>query len=215
MKHFNSLNKILIISLVWTVFFFGVAGYSIGKVKTSDPDVFKKFANKFDIQYSDSGVYISGFPSYESTTAESFAVPENKIVVSLLSGDIKVKRTRGPEVVVRTKSNRMTKKPLTTESSKTDLILYQQDSTSELDIEIEIPDTFKQTIELSTMSGDIEAQHISANNLILKSESGEVEIQDTTAKSTSIEIVSGDISVKNSTVEKIVGKTISDKLPHQ
>lgn len=67
---------------------------------------------------------------------------------------------------------------------------------ADLRLDVTIPESWMNTLEIGTTSGDISAQKLTGSDIVLKSSSGDTEIQSITGENITAETVSGKIRIK-------------------
>lgn len=206
----NMLTKLFLVFSIWTVGFLSLAVFASNRVLQNDPELISKIQEKYNITISKNGV-TNGVQTQDSWT---FAVPAKKVIVKSFSGNISIKKSSGHEIKI-TAIGRLDKgansRLLETDHSSDELIIREPDNdvVSNLEVQIELPAAFENSLEVLSVSGDINLKDVNIHEIDLGSVSGDIDLNKVTSKNFVVKTVSGDVKAESSSMAKLVGKTVS------
>lgn len=215
MNQSNLFSRFFIILMLVTVGSLGIASFSTMKAIDTDPKLVAKLQEKFNIHINSSGLIINDSPMNHELTENQWdlQLPKKKITIKTAGGGIAIKNTSEPrirvfasgQVVSDSKGNL-----LEISESTNELVLGEPTGTvSDLVVRIEIPNAYKQDIQIVSTSGDVSVENLTVHEIDLKTVSGDVTLNRLTAEQSEMTTISGEITVTDSSLKSVSGKTVS------
>lgn len=225
MKTSNLFVRFFVAFLICTVAFLGVAAYATEKVLEADPQAMDKIQDNFKDRFH-VALFMTGMSHAKPEKLEnsqdkwSLAVPSDDIKLHFYSGRLSVKKTTGKEVVITATGvldKNQAPRLLTVDGSSSQITVKQpdQDAARELHVEIEIPESFTQNLEIKTVSGEVVLEQLKLKELEINAVSSSIDLNGVQAQSLEAKTVSGDIASKDISITKIDGKSVSGKFQLQ
>lgn len=217
----NLFSKFFIAFALWTVGFLSLATYAGGKAYESDPQLLSKLENKYNVSIRIGGMskgYSVGPAAYEPTQDSwNFTPPAKKVMFKSLSGNFSIKKSAGSEIKISATGKldkKVSPRLLETENNGNELIVREPEDNAvkDLQVQIEVPESFKNTLEVLTVSGDVVMENLNLREIESKTVSGKMILSHVTAKDLEVKTVSGDIKAEECSVAKLEGKSVSGNL---
>lgn len=220
MKTGSIFSKVFLLACLWTGIFLGLAGYAGGKTYQEDPEVFQKLAEKKNWQIHLGGMS-KKFPGnyIETKNLWTFPATAKQIRIKLVSGNVSIKRTSGPEIVVTAtgglNAERAARLIETTQEGDLLSLEEPEHGAKDLNLNIELPLSLMSSFDIGTVSGNIAFENIQAENIVFKAVSGDMILNQVTAENLTYGGVSADLEAENCDIKKVVGKTVSGDIEYE
>jgi DUF4097 and DUF4098 domain-containing protein YvlB len=202
------------ISLRWKIFlsafalsalFFSISFYSFEKEMQQDPEVVDKIhaviTKKFDLDNVHFSFSKSIATKYVKTNDSwKLDLPAEKILVNAIAGDVEILAGKEDKLIVKVSgqlAENSENKLLDIQADKTTLKIkeWTNDTTREIRIKVYLPKNYRQSLEVQTVSGDIDIQKNYLHQIKVESVSGDVDIAGNSVSEIKIETVSGDSNI--------------------
>lgn len=199
--------KLIIMTLLSTLLFFSIAGFSLKKSTITTPETQQVIEQKLRSFFKNDNIKVNvqfnnDEPQFSVTTAPvwKYPLPLKSIRILTASGDIHIstskEATETNEVIVRSFSPKSENLNVLLDESH--LVIGSSAHIENLshNIQIEIPVSFNSEINIQTVSGDIKAENLNLKQMLIKTISGDIELIKYNATQTSLESISGEIQVR-------------------
>ena len=221
MKSLNLFTRIFTVVVFLTLGSLSLAGYSAKKAYESDPELLSKLEKSFNIHISNGSFIMSGMPWDDSNRAinqDSWRMPltDKQVTIKTRSGRVSIKTTSSKDISISaTGSLDKTRAPrlLEIESVNAELAINEpQNGVDNLEVRIEIPNSFTQDISVLSLTGDVTVENLSANIINVTTTSGEIIMNAIKADAVNLASISGDTEVREASITTLNGKSVSGEI---
>lgn len=217
MKQISVFTKVFVGAAILTVLFLSIASYAGNKALAQDPDLISNIEKRYNVTIRMGGISSNSAMDYaESSDTWNFAPPTQVLNIKNVSGNFHFKVGTGKEIVIKATGHLDKKKAprLLDVAMEGDTLKIQQpdDAVRKLEVFIEVPSTFKQALEVATVSGTTNIEGLSLEKLTLQSVSGDSNLNRVSAKTVSFKTVSGAIEAEESDLKEVEGNSVSGDL---
>jgi DUF4097 and DUF4098 domain-containing protein YvlB len=219
MKSINLFSRIFIASLIWTFGFITLAGFATKMAVQTDPNIYKKIAEKFQFDVNGHSVHFNTSSGYlqdftESNEQWAFDLPPQNIQLRATNGNFSIKSTLNNKIAIfATGKLDKTKSPqlLKIDVSGDNLSVQQpdDDAVENLEIRMEIPVSFKNDLTVTSINGDQSVENLKVSSLTLETLSGDINLQQTSGDSLNTKTISGNIVARDSSFNRLSGHSVS------
>ena len=217
MKQISVFTKVFVGAAILTVLFLSIASYAGSKAVAQDPELISNIEKRYNVTIRMGGISSNSAMNYaENTDTWNFAPPTEALSIKNISGNFHFKVGTGKEVVIKAtgqldkkKAPRLLDVALEGGTLK---IQEPEDAVRKLEVYIEVPSTFKQELEVATVSGDTNIEGLSLEQLTIKSVSGDSNLNRVSIQKASFKTVSGEIEAEQSDLKELEGNSVSGDL---
>jgi DUF4097 and DUF4098 domain-containing protein YvlB len=220
MKQNNFIFKFLGATVLWIAGFSILAAISFNQAAARDPQIANKVIAKLGWNVTKHFIGWSipddpnGEVSAENQHQWKFQVPEQRMELKIINGDIEIVQGDGREIQV--KASGLTaagdsSQLLGTLFEAGNLQIYQPENLeiANLRIHIQIPKGFRGALIIKTVSGDIKVQDLALRSFEVKTVSGDLEITDVSAPEIEAKTVSGSVNLATEGIGQLKVQTVS------
>lgn len=217
MKSLNLFSRLFTTVVLITMVSLVLSFYAGRKAYDADPALWSKIEDKLHISFHSGGSFV-GFNLEGESTKDSWRLPltQKMIHIKSFNGRIAIKPTASNEIAISASGKLDTDespKLLEVNSTDDELTLTEpKEAVRNLEIHIEIPNSYSQGLRIDTVSGDISLENLSLDGLILGTVSGGIVFDSIKAESLTINSISGDTQIRNSSITKLNGSSASGRI---
>lgn len=214
----NNFAKIFFSTMVFTVASFAFAGYAYKRAKIDNPEAMTQIAKHYNVSFnnSGSGIYISTDDdgNYEkSEKTWDLDGTASAITVSTKSGDVTLKASSDDKYHVKAfgKINSEKNKDLfDVDVQGTEIFISDEGKkTKDVKLYVEVPADKLKILRLTSVSGDLDLETTTADELHVVTVSGNVKFEKTAAKYIEAKSTSGDVHIDNKIAATVDAKSVS------
>jgi DUF4097 and DUF4098 domain-containing protein YvlB len=237
----NTFLKIFFGLLVFTMFSYSMASYSVRRARIEDPDVIAKVAKHYNVRFesSDNGIFFNNEDADQAfeKAEKSWDIDgqQSELKISAKSSNVVLEKSPDAKLHLFAQGNLFRKNPedeLFELQIQKDEVEVKETHTREATLRVQVPSHIKEIaiksvsgefnlkdvsgdkIEISTVSGDVTLQEINFSKVNARSVSGKVNFVGKTNKEISIATTSGDVTIQTdkTTKSEIKLKTVSGSI---
>lgn len=201
MKKNNTLLKLTIGTLIWSVSFLALAAFATNKAQESDPEIINKvesalITNGIHLEFSNAS-HLNAPDSMEWSSKNTFQT----LRLKMITADIEISLSEESEIIVQAQGRRRenTNNPLLNIEFDQDQLNITQPPTKTIKLEsakIFLPKNMVKNLKIETVSGDLKLTKLAVKTLSVETVSGDIKGDLNATDNCKIESVSGDIEFK-------------------
>ncbi|NUN06007.1 MAG: DUF4097 family beta strand repeat protein [Bdellovibrio sp.] len=217
MKQISVFAKVFVGAAILTVLFLSIASYAGGKALEQDPNLISNIEKRYNVTIRLGGMS-SSTPDSLSATSDTwnFAPPTKVLSIKNVAGNFHLKVGTSKEVLITAKGNLDKKKAsrLLDVVAAGDTLTIQEpdDAVQKLEVYIEVPSSFQQELNVTTVKGDTNIEGLNLEKLVVASVSGDTNLNRVDAKVTDLKTVSGEVEAEQVNLQQIEGSSVSGDL---
>lgn len=220
----KTLIKIFLLATGFSILSFFISYCSIQQVIKNEPDILEKIETALTKTYQIEKIQVTlprdiSVHYTQSQDIWKFDLDTKKIKVLTAASNVEVLETQEDALLIKAEGlvdSKKNKRLLDVSFSKAELKIKEwAEDTKDIQIQIYLPAAFKKSLEINTVSGEIEIERNFLEKIKLSSVSGDVSIEQNSVSVIEIETVSGDLSIefaKNHTPYQFKINTLSGEV---
>jgi hypothetical protein len=199
MKSNERFFKVIAFTLIWTVGFLSLAGFSSNKAIEQDPQILAKMEEIIEKNLGEKVNIRLGKSGRDTNETWSFTAPKEGIFLKAIASDVTISPSDTNEVVILANGRLHKDLPSLLEITESggSLNISQPDDNSGMTIEIKIPKGYSKNLSIALVSGDIELKGVSLHLFEAKSTSGDIMAEELKAADLKVKTISGDVRIQN------------------